>query len=179
MKVSNVSRHQFALLPIFVVLSLCLYASDAVAQKRCVKGKPCGNTCIAAYKTCHIGTQEKQGTVTRPTFGDPSPLNPTPRDPKSRATAPVRTQRKQKGSDIIIPEGTQYIGWIPGRIYYWAGCDAWKNLPAEDLVFFRTADEADRARYIPSGMKGCAGPPTTNSDAVNMHASRDYNNSPG
>ena len=38
------------------VLTLGLSAFSLEAQKRCVKGIPCGNTCIAANKTCRIGT---------------------------------------------------------------------------------------------------------------------------
>jgi hypothetical protein len=39
-----------------VVLFLALVSTSAEAQKRCVKGIPCGNTCISANKTCRIGS---------------------------------------------------------------------------------------------------------------------------
>ena len=39
-----------------VVLLLVVCALNLQAQKRCVKGIPCGNSCIAANKTCRIGT---------------------------------------------------------------------------------------------------------------------------
>jgi hypothetical protein len=54
---------QFLLVPALLLLpaasgipaaSAC--ASEAAACcKRCKKGKPCGDTCIARNKTCHVG----------------------------------------------------------------------------------------------------------------------------
>lgn len=40
---------------VWAVLLLVLAATPVIAQKRCVKGIPCGNTCIAANKTCRVG----------------------------------------------------------------------------------------------------------------------------
>jgi len=33
-----------------------LVVGNADGQKNCRKGIPCGNTCIAANKVCHVGT---------------------------------------------------------------------------------------------------------------------------
>jgi len=42
---------------LFTLLGLFLIAlSNAEGQKNCRKGIPCGNTCIAANKVCHVGT---------------------------------------------------------------------------------------------------------------------------
>ena len=42
---------------LLVTVALLLAApSIAEAQRRCTKGIPCGNTCIAAGRTCHVGT---------------------------------------------------------------------------------------------------------------------------
>ena len=41
---------------IVLALLLSLVPIVADAQRNCVKGKPCGNTCIARDKTCRIGT---------------------------------------------------------------------------------------------------------------------------
>ena len=38
------------------IAALIAFPAAADAQKRCVKGKPCGNTCIAANKTCRVAT---------------------------------------------------------------------------------------------------------------------------
>lgn len=53
-----------------VVLALVL-PSALLAQPRCTRGKPCGNTCIAATKTCHVGT--RPATPPRPA---PAPAAP-------------------------------------------------------------------------------------------------------
>jgi len=39
----------------FVGLSL-LVVGNAEGQRNCRKGLPCGNTCIAANRVCHVGT---------------------------------------------------------------------------------------------------------------------------
>ena len=39
---------------VLAALVACLGAQTAEA-KNCRKGKPCGNACIAAWKTCHVG----------------------------------------------------------------------------------------------------------------------------
>jgi hypothetical protein len=39
-----------------ILAFLCLAASPVAAQRNCVKGKPCGNTCIARDKVCRVGT---------------------------------------------------------------------------------------------------------------------------
>jgi hypothetical protein len=46
----------------FLGLSL-LVVSNAEGQKNCRKGNPCGNTCIAANKVCHIGTPSTPPTT--------------------------------------------------------------------------------------------------------------------
>jgi hypothetical protein len=37
------------------LLLVAIAAQSATAQKNCKKGIPCGNTCISASKTCHVG----------------------------------------------------------------------------------------------------------------------------
>lgn len=44
-----------ALRLLVMLLTLGSLAVPAEAQKNCVKGKPCGNTCIARDKVCHVG----------------------------------------------------------------------------------------------------------------------------
>lgn len=56
---------------LFTTLALLLLATPAASQKRCVKGIPCGGTCISASKTCHVGSGS--ATARRPT----SPARPT------------------------------------------------------------------------------------------------------
>lgn len=39
-----------------LLLGLLVGLATEVTAKNCKKGKPCGNTCIAWNKTCHVGT---------------------------------------------------------------------------------------------------------------------------
>lgn len=40
-----------ALLTLLAILAAC--GAGGSSRKKCTKGKPCGNTCIAMDKTCH------------------------------------------------------------------------------------------------------------------------------
>lgn len=46
-----------------LVLLFGLGAADVQAQKNCTKGKPCGNSCIARSKTCHVGAGAASGSA--------------------------------------------------------------------------------------------------------------------
>jgi hypothetical protein len=41
---------------LLVALVLGVLGQRAEAQRNCVKGKPCGNSCIARDKVCHMGS---------------------------------------------------------------------------------------------------------------------------
>jgi hypothetical protein len=126
-------------LRIAFVAALALAAvtvSSASAQKHCKKGIPCGNSCISASKTCHVG----QGSAT----GPGAVMKEAPAVDQSAAPAPVA-------------DG-QYVASSRGRVYYWVGCSGWRKLAAANLRYFKTAADAEAAGYTPSGSKGCAGP---------------------
>lgn len=53
------------------------------------------------------------------------------------------------------PKDARYAASSRGSVYYWIGCDAWRRLAPENLVFFRSADDAERAGYRPSSARGC------------------------
>ena len=113
-----------------LLVSLIAFPTLAAAQKQCVKGKPCGHTCIAVNKTCH---------VERPAYAPPSETAPTPAD----------TARGEPGDDM---------GWVAsahGEVYYRRGCGSANRLAPEGLVYFRTEEEARRAGYRRSGSSGC------------------------
>lgn len=102
------------------------------AQKRCVKGKPCGNTCIARSKTCRVGTG-------------------------SARQAPVRSSRPSPAS-AAVPEDARYVASSRGTKYYWIQCSAWRSLSPANRIFFKTRSEAEETGYTPSAQRGCAGP---------------------
>ena len=61
----------------FLGLSL-LVVGNAEGQKNCRKGIPCGNTCIAANKVCHVGTPATPPTPSAtPLRSDSTPVAAT------------------------------------------------------------------------------------------------------
>jgi endonuclease YncB( thermonuclease family) len=118
----------------FALSLLALVPSAAEAQKKCVKGKPCGNTCIAVTATCRVGT----GSATSGTS----------------STTPSST------SQAKVPDGMQYVASTRGTTYYHVGCSGWKSLSAANLRWFKTVEEARAAGLRPSAQAGCAGPAT-------------------
>ena len=113
----------------FLGLSL-LVVGNAEGQKNCRKGIPCGNTCIAANKVCHIGTPST-----------------TP------ATSPVPV-----GGDSTTAVPKDASAWVAssrGHTYYRRGCSTANRLSPANLIYFRTEEEAQQAGYRRSTSRGC------------------------
>jgi hypothetical protein len=66
------------LVRIVVLSAICAFVplSEADAQRRCSKGIPCGNTCIAAGRTCRVGTPSANPQP--PTQMPSTPSSPPP-----------------------------------------------------------------------------------------------------
>ena len=116
---------------LFGILGLSLLVvGNAEGQKNCRKGIPCGNTCIAANKVCHVGTPS-----TSPT------------------TSPASAR---SDSAAVAPD--QNMAWVAssrGHTYYRHGCSSATSLSPANLIYFRTEEEAQRAGYRRSTSKGC------------------------
>ena len=116
---------------LFGILGLSLLVvGNAEGQKNCRKGIPCGNTCIAANKVCHVGTPS-----TRPT------ASPAPTSSDSTAVTP-----------------TNAMTWVAssrGHTYYRRGCSTANRLSPANLIYFRTEEEAQQAGYRRSTSRGC------------------------
>lgn len=78
-------RAQLKWLAALVLLTLGA-AGELEAQRRCTKGIPCGNTCIAANRTCRVGTTPRQPT-TAPAARTPAAAPPAA--PLAAAAAPL------------------------------------------------------------------------------------------
>ena len=113
-----------------LLISLVALPLVAAAQKQCVKGKPCGHTCIAAAKTCH---------VERPAYAPPSDMD----------SAPPGTAVAEPGADW------SWVASSSGEVYYRRGCANANRLAPANRVYFRTEEEAKRAGYRRSGSPGC------------------------
>src|SRR5262249_39912345 len=108
-------------------------AQGASAQKHCMKGIPCGNTCISATRKCRTATTAATAAATLP------------------ATTSEKSSR---------PVGASFVASRRGHVYYWVGCSAWKSLSKANLIYFKSAKEAETAGYRPSKSEGC-GPPAS------------------
>jgi len=115
---------------LFAVALLVALPASANAQRRCVKGKLCGNTCIAVSKTCHVET---------PSY------NPSPsQTPPTAAVAPT-----EPGDSVL------WIASSRGKVYYKRGCGSANRLAPESRIYFRTEEQAQRAGYRRSTSRGC------------------------
>jgi hypothetical protein len=112
---------------LFTFLGLSLFVvSNAEAQKHCRKGIPCGNTCIAANKVCHIGTPS---TLQTPSRGD--------------------------STTVAQQDSVAWVASSRGHTYYRRGCSTANRLSPANLFYFRTEEEAQRAGYRRSTSRGC------------------------
>ena len=130
------------LLLVVMVLNLAV-VPDAEAQKNCRKGKPCGNTCIAANKTCRIGTAAPAP--------DPTPAVPLPATATDTATPELATAGVLPSTAAAAP----WVGSSRGRTYYRRGCSQAGRLAPQNLIYFQTEAEAQRAGYQRSRSRGC------------------------
>jgi hypothetical protein len=113
---------------------LAAATGTAGAQKQCRKGIPCGNTCIAATKTCHVVT-----------YSAPSP-------PAPRAAQPA------PGLGVASAPSGALGAWVGSRrrkIYYRRGCVVEDRLADLDRRYFMAEAEARDAGSRRSKVTGC------------------------
>jgi endonuclease YncB( thermonuclease family) len=51
-----------------------------------------------------------------------------------------------------------FVASSQGQVYYWIGCDNWKSLAPQNLLWFPSAERAEAAGYRPSTARGCTRP---------------------
>lgn len=122
---------------LLALLFAVTFASPAAAQKHCSKGKPCGRTCIARNKTCHVGSSAPTRTPA-----------PAPKIP----AAPAKP-------DTMVADSAQahrFVASTRGHTYYLATCSGAQKLKLENRIYFASAEAAEAAGYKPSKAKGCA-----------------------
>jgi hypothetical protein len=104
-----------------ILITLAVLPIPAEAQKNCVKGKPCGNTCIARDKVCHVGS------------GSARPAAPQPLVTATPASAETGLQ---------FPDSIRWIGWREAKLYFRANCIPATTVPMSERVYFRTESQA-------------------------------------
>lgn len=52
----------------------------------------------------------------------------------------------------------EFVASSQGQVYYWIGCDNWKSLAPQNLLWFPSPERAEAAGYRPSSARGCTRP---------------------
>lgn len=120
-----------------VLLALMALSVPADAQKRCTKGIPCGNTCIAANKTCRIGTSPSTA---------PSDRQAPPRPSSASATATTQDTPASGSTRVWLNTGS--------GVYHCPGTRWYGQTKAGEYL---TESAAVSRGYRPAGGKSCAG----------------------
>ena len=119
---------------------LAVLPSFADAQRRCVKGRPCGNTCIAVDRTCRIGTPQTAPAATVST-AEPAPTR-LAEDTSAAETAETESE-------------APWVASSRGSTYYRNGCTAGNRLSPANRIYFASEEEAQRVGYRRSRSRGC------------------------
>ena len=95
-----------------MLLGLSLAAArDLEAQRRCVRGIPCGNTCIAANRTCRTGSPPSQPTPAPTSRATPTapPASPAPAPAPSAAPQPAYATPAAPAGGLTVPGVPGYV----------------------------------------------------------------------
>jgi hypothetical protein len=130
-------------LPLVSVAVLAFFAfaplQPAWSGPNCKKGIPCGNSCIAANKTCRIGAS------------GPSPSSSVA-STSAAAAAPVTAPAAPKPAAEPSPE---WVGSIADSVYFLASCAVAKDLARGNRRHFESEQEAQAAGFRRSSVAGC------------------------
>lgn len=130
-----------------VTVALFAVSSGAEAQPHCRKGIPCGGSCIAANKTCHVGssTSPSEARSTR------VPLVTAAEDPEPGTPR----QAVLSARDSALLRQAEYVGSKADSVFFRKWCIAAEDLAASNRRYFRTATEAIAAGFRRSRAEGC------------------------
>lgn len=100
---------------LLVVISFALIVSapsELHTQRRCTKGIPCGNSCIAANKTCRIGAPPARPVPIEPVRAAPTP----PPKPASTEPAVNAASTALGGAAAAQVQGALAVPGVPGYV---------------------------------------------------------------
>ena len=122
-----------------IILLLFFLPAVAEAQRQCKKGIPCGGSCIAAGKVCHVGQKPAVDSTRRDS--QPQAI--------SRVLTPLPLVSGPMSSD------SSWVASVDGTVYYWAQCMTANKLMTDERVYFRTQEAAQAQGYKRSRARGC------------------------
>jgi len=149
---------------IVLIVSLLLASTTADAQRVCKRGIPCGNTCIAANRTCRVGPGKAAGapqgaadsiaskaaTVLGRAIPDSAVVPARP--PAPRAAVPSDSA----ASDVTLAKNGQTKVWANtnSRVYHCPGSRYYGTSSAGEWM---TEAAAVKANYRGAYNKRCGG----------------------
>ena len=142
--------------PVASLICLILIAPAASAQ-RCVKGIPCGNTCISATKTCRVGsgTATKAGTSEQTTEPKKAAAAPPTQNAIDDSAVRLLYGRPHAITSPASPNDTLFVGSRVDGVFFLRSCLAAQDLASENRRYFKTEKDATDAKYRRSRVPGC------------------------
>jgi hypothetical protein len=134
----------------FAAIAACMGTSHSAPN--CKKGIPCGNSCIAANKTCRI-TASSSATV--PQHAPVAQAFSSPERTKGPAAAAALPAAKTSAALPVDDLGTVWIGSIADSIYFRGTCSAAKDLAADNRRVFSSEQEARSLGFRRSSIIDC------------------------
>ncbi len=117
------------------VVVLTLFAAvPGATQPNCKKGKPCGGTCIAQNRTCHIESRpaSEPRTSERQPTANAAPVQSLYAPAPASAAAPV---------DSLLP----WVISVTGGTYFASACSGAESIVPANRMFFRNEENLKRA----------------------------------
>lgn len=136
---------------LLVIVALVI-SVPAAAQRNCRKGIPCGNSCIAASKTCRIGTSQRQPE--RAADQRPQPASSVTEPSDLNGTALSLITPTSPAQEMTVRR-IRFVGNASGNIYYAAGCAPARSIPDELRVYFHSERAARELKYVRSTTPEC------------------------
>lgn len=143
----------------WIVVAMCLaVASPAWAAPRCKKGIPCGNTCISASRTCHIGREAPSTTKSTDSLSTPAVApaeSAASAAAAATAVAATAAAAPLAASALSSSEPDLWVGSIADTVYFRASCSAARDLAVANKRDFTSEAEAQQAGFRRSSTPGC------------------------
>lgn len=131
--------------------------TDAIAAPNCRKGIPCGNSCIAANRTCHRDSAPIPPARTTPQVAPTPAATPAPAVAPSAASAPPPVVPVPAPLPRQSPTGgiTLWIASEADRIYFAPDCPAAADIAPANRRYFPDEETAEAAGFRRSSAPGC------------------------
>jgi hypothetical protein len=136
--------------------------APASAAPNCKKGKPCGNSCIAMNRTCHLDQAPREDERSRRPPEAPTTvqqLNPSGQPPAAPGVAPATVAPAATPRPVPPSPAPGAAGlWMASeadRVYFAPGCPAAADIGPANRRYFPDEGAAQAAGFRRSSIPGC------------------------